>query len=356
MMECFDLASKGLGRVSPNPMVGAVLVKNGRIISRGYHKVFGGPHAEVDCLDNCKYDPAGGTMYVNLEPCCYHGKTPPCTELLIKTGIRKVVVAMKDPNPRVAGKGLRALSRAGIQVEAGVLEERARDQNRWFITNMRSRRPFIHVKVAQSLDGRIASLRKRNERISSKASQVLVHHWRATHDAVLVGAGTIIADNPRLDVRCADGRNPAVLILDGKLRVPESSRVFHVNARRRVLVCTSVWAAKNSSNKVQRMQSRGIEVLSFKGNRDGSLNLQAVLKRLYSAGTGSILVEGGAATFANLMHGGLVDQLSIFIAPKVFTSGLFAFPENGASAKPFLAKHTTSTMVGQDILIQSLFS
>ncbi len=356
MMECFDLARKGLGRVSPNPMVGAVLVRKGRVMAKGYHKRFGGPHAEVNCLHNCKSDPRGATMYVNLEPCCYHGKTPPCTDLLIKTGIRRVVAAMKDPNPLVAGKGLHALRRAGVHVEHGVMETESMELNRWFITNMKFNRPFVHVKVAQTLDGRIASTGKQRQRISSRESHALVHQWRSTHDAVLVGAGTVIADDPRLDVRYTTGRNPAVIILDGRLSIPETSRALKNPSMRRIIVCTSTHKDKKSIRKLQRLQSSGIEIVSLHGDKDGHLHLKTVLARLYAAGIGSILVEGGAMTFGNFARSKLIDQLSIFVAPKVFGPGLLAFGESGSANKLFKAKHMTSRLVGQDILLQAFFA
>ncbi len=356
MRVCFDLARKGLGSVSPNPLVGAVLVKNNRIISTGYHKKFAGPHAEVDCLNNCEGDPRGATMYVNLEPCCYHGKTPPCTELLIRTGIQRLVVAMKDPNPLVAGKGLRSLKQAGIRVENGVLESEAVDLNRWFIVNMKRRRPYVHLKVAQSLDGRITSGRNRAERISSKESHALVHQWRSTHDAILVGAGTILADNPRLNVRYARGRTPAVIILDGRLSLHENSQVLKSISSRRVIVCTGEAGTKRIVEKIERLRSQGVEVMTFKRKRDEMLDLHQVMGRLFEEGIGSVMVEGGARTFAGFSGSSLVDQLSVFVAPKLFNSGVVAFQESGKLRNRLKAARITSQSIGPDILVQAFFT
>ena len=226
MQECLRLAERGRGSVSPNPMVGAVLVRKGRVLGRGYHARFGGPHAEVNCLGSVRGSTADSTLYVNLEPCAYYGKTPPCVDAVIAAGVREVFTAMKDPNPRVAGRGIRKLRSAGITVHVGLLGDEAKRLNRAFIRHTTVRRPFVHLKIAQSLDGMIAGPRRDNRWITSSASRALVHRMRSEHDAVLVGAGTIRADNPLLTVRSARGRNPHVVILDGRLNVSPKARIF----------------------------------------------------------------------------------------------------------------------------------
>ena len=192
MSECLLLAELGKGQVSPNPLVGAVLVRDGRVVARGYHQRCGGPHAEMNCLAHYTGDVRSATMYVSLEPCSHHGKTPPCADMLSGSGLRHVVVGMKDPNPLVSGRGIERLRNAGVEVTVGVLEREARELNRVFVTHIRAKRPYVHVKIAQSMDGFIASPNARRRWISSAASRALVHRWRAEYDAVLVGAGTVI--------------------------------------------------------------------------------------------------------------------------------------------------------------------
>ncbi len=318
MRECFRLAERGKGFVSPNPLVGAVLVKKGRIVARGFHARFGSAHAEVDCLRSFHGNPRNATLYVNLEPCSHHGKTPPCADLIIRSGIRRVVIGMKDPNPLVAGRGIRKLRSAGVRVTTGILEPDARFLNRAFITYITKRRPFVHVKVAQTLDGKIALRGRSRTPITGRKVEELVHRWRAEHDAVLVGAGTVRADNPLLTVRSAKGRNPAAVILDGRLSIDPHVRLLNKMFRRRVIIITSAGARKNRREKYQQFASQGVIVVPVK-SRDSLVPLSRVLKKLHSMNIGSVLVEGGTQVFTEFMNKGLVDQLSVFIAPQLFS-------------------------------------
>lgn len=353
MHACLHLAERGAGMVSPNPMVGAVLVKAGRMVSAGYHRAFGGPHAEVECLRRYRGDPAGATLYVNLEPCAHRGKTPPCTDLIIRSGIRRVVVGMKDPNPLVAGRGLAALRRAGIRVTVGVMEREARELNRSFAVHIRHRRPYVHLKMAQSLDGRIAGPEGKTLGISGHAAQRLVHGWRARYDAVLVGAGTVLADDPRLDVRHVRGRNPDVVILDGRLRVPPDARVFRDTTTRRVFVCTSRSAARAHARVARELSLAGITVLTFPAEGH-HVELKRVLRELYRHLIGSLLVEGGSEVFTEFLRAGRVDELSIFVAPRLLPGGLPAFAVK--SGLPGMrAVCMDACMVGTDILVRARF-
>jgi diaminohydroxyphosphoribosylaminopyrimidine deaminase/5-amino-6-(5-phosphoribosylamino)uracil reductase len=353
MRECFRLALEGRGHVSPNPLVGAVLVKQGKIVSSGWHARYGGPHAEADCLARYKGDPAGAILYVNLEPCSHFGKTPPCADLIVSAGIRRVVVAMKDPNPLVSGRGIGRLRRAGLTVDIGVCGGEARDLNRFFVKNVTAKRPYVHLKIAQSLDGIIAGTSARRRWISSKESRRIVHAWRATHDAVLVGAGTIHADNPRLNVRLASWRDPEVVILDGRLTVPAGAKVF-MEKRRVVVVAARRHALKQQAH-VRKLQSLGVTVIAM-GGEGGSLSLGAVLKRLYALNIGSLLVEGGGSVFAQFMKAGLVDELSIFIAPLYLGGGSPAFARGVpllGRGHPFKPRTFSAQTVGSDILLKS---
>ncbi len=350
MRECFRLARMGEGMVSPNPLVGAVLVRGGRIIGRGYHRRFGGPHAEVECLKHARGQVAGATLYVNLEPCSHFGKTPPCADLIVRSGIRKVVVATADPNPRVSGRGIRRLRSAGIVVDVGVLEEDARNLNRSFFLHIARRRPYVHVKIAQTLDGMIASRSGRPRWISSRESRAMVHRWRAQYDAVLVGVGTVIADDPRLTVRMHKGRNPATVILDGGLRVPEDAALF--KADRHVFVITSASALTRSARKAKRLEKRGAILLGIRGSGI-TLNLYQAMKALYHHDIGSVLVEGGREVFSQFLRRGPVDELSIFLAPTVMGHGISAVTNAGRRHSTVRFSRWSAMPVGRDILIQA---
>ncbi len=323
MRECMKLAIRGKGRVSTNPLVGALLVRGEKIVARGWHRRFGGPHAEVDCLRRSGRRTAGTSMYVNLEPCAHYGKTPPCTESIIASGIRSVVIAMKDPNPLVAGRGIRALKRAGIRVTCGVLESEAKQLNRVFVKHITRRMPYVHVKIAQSIDGFIAGARAPRY-LSSPPSLRLVHRWRAEHDAVLVGAGTVHADNPRLTVRRARGHDPHVIVIDGRLSIDERANALKRDGGRGVFLCVSDHAAGAQREKVKRLEARGIVVLRFPAT-GGMLDLGNVLSALYRFSIGSVLVEGGSSIFTQFLESRIADELSIFVTPLILGGGVPAF-------------------------------
>ena len=355
MKASLSLAARGVGRVSPNPMVGAVLVANtGDVLSTGYHRRFGGAHAEVECLRRFKGDVAGSTLYVNLEPCSHHGKTPPCADLIVRSGLRRVVVAMLDPNPAVAGRGVARLRRAGISVSVGVCASEARVLNRHFIRHITTRRPFVHVKVAQTVDGKIGSGGKRQKWITGPLSRKLVHGWRSRCDAVLVGAGTITADDPRLDVRLVRGRNPDVVILDGSLRVPASARVFSDTSSRRVFVCTAEARDARSRRVVQELSLAGAIILSFHAP-GGRIPLRRILSELYRHQIGSVLVEGGGEVFSEFLAEGLVDELSLFVAPRVLPRGMPAFSAQGSAASSRRVESLDARRIGGDVLVTALF-
>ena len=350
MQECFRLAKKGEGLVSPNPLVGAVLVRAGEIIGRGYHHRLGGPHAEVECLRRARGPIAGSTLFVNLEPCSHHGKTPPCADLIIRSGIRRVVVATPDPNPRVAGRGIRQLRKAGVRVDVGVLEEDARVLNKVFFLHIVRRRPYVHLKIAQTLDGMIASRSGGPRWISSKESRVLVHRWRAQHDAVLVGVGTVIADDPRLTVRLHKGRHPATVVLDGGLEVPLEAALFR--AAREVFVIASQDALHRQSRKARKLEELGVTLIGIEDSVC-TLNLHRVMKSLYRHGIGSVLVEGGREVFSQFLRRGPVDELSLFLAPTVMGHGIPAVTNVGGERSLVRFSRWSAMPVGRDILIQA---
>jgi diaminohydroxyphosphoribosylaminopyrimidine deaminase/5-amino-6-(5-phosphoribosylamino)uracil reductase len=354
MRECLRLAARGKGNVSPNPLVGAVLVRKRRVVARGWHKHFGGPHAEVECLREYDGPVRDATLYVNLEPCNHFGKTPPCVDVILERRIRRVVVAMKDPNPLVAGKGIARLRRNGVVIEYGVLEQEARYINRFFIKHIREKIPYVHMKIAQTADGFIAKERGGLKYISSPASRRLVHRWRTEYDAVLVGAGTIKSDNPLLDTRLVKGRSPAVVILDGNLSVTGKERVFSSVKNRRVLICTSLQTFAMNREKAVRLRDRGVQFV-FEGVVRRKLHLKRVLRKLYEENIASILVEGGSDVFSQFMLAGAVDELSVFVAPIKFSSGVPAMTAQGRRVLVNAMDNgdTTVRLSGSDVFIHT---
>lgn len=326
MRRCFALAKKGIGAVSPNPVVGALVVLNGKIVGRGFHEKYGGPHAEINAIQDAlrrHSNIRGATLYVNLEPCVHHGKTPPCVTAIICYGIRKVVAAMQDPNPRVAGRGFRALRRAGVSVVSGVLRTEAEILNEKFARYITTGLPFVAIKAAQTADGYIARSDGSSRWISSKSSRAVAHRLRGEYDAVLVGAGTAIADNPRLTVRHVRGRNPIRVLVDGNLRAPLSLHLFTDAFRRRTIVLTSAANRK----KISELRHRGVRVTIVKGRNDGTIPVGRILKELAAHGIASILVEGGQKMYREFLQKTSAQKIYLFTSPKKFNDGLPLFDD-----------------------------
>ncbi len=351
MAECLSLAVAGRGHVSPNPLVGAVLVRGTRIVSSGAHRRFGDVHAEVECLSRYNGPVSATTLFVNLEPCAHFGKTPPCVDEIIKKRIPRVVVAMKDPNPLVAGKGIAALRRAGVQVLVGTLRNEAEELNREFILHITTHRPYVHAKLAQTLDGKIAPMNRKRAWISSLPSRRLVHQWRGWHDAVLVGAGTIKADNPLLTTRMVKGRNPDVIILDGRFSIAGNARVFSMRSRR-VFLCVCEEYLRLNRRKASLLERLGVEVLAFEG-KAGRISPRVLLRELYRHRIGSILLEGGRDVLSTFIQASCVDKLSVFIAPTIMGEGVEGFQVK--KQQVLLGSRVQSTVIGKDILISMNF-
>jgi diaminohydroxyphosphoribosylaminopyrimidine deaminase/5-amino-6-(5-phosphoribosylamino)uracil reductase len=311
-MAC-RLALKAAGRTSPNPLVGAVLTRAGKIVGTGYHKMAGGDHAEVEALQRAGAKARGATLYINLEPCSHQGKTPPCAPALIRAGVKEVVVGMKDPNPLVAGRGLRQLRRAGVRVRYGVLEAECQSLNEAFTKFITRKIPFVMVKLAASLDGKIAAATGDARWISDRGSRAIVHQLRNRVDAVLVGAGTVLADNPKLTCRSAGGRDPWRLVMDARLRIPLNARLLRQREPGKNIIVT---VRRAPNNKVRALEALGAKVWRFPPRR-GQIPWLPLLKRLASIGIASVLVEGGATTAASALRDKVVDKLLLFYAPKI---------------------------------------
>jgi diaminohydroxyphosphoribosylaminopyrimidine deaminase/5-amino-6-(5-phosphoribosylamino)uracil reductase len=305
------LACRGRGKTKPNPMVGALLVRGEQVIGAGYHRKAGGPHAEVVAIDGATADPRGATLYVNLEPCAHHGRTPPCVELILQRKIRRVVIGTKDTHPKVNGRSIVLLKSKGVEVTCGVLEERCRRLNETFFKSVETGKPFVTMKAAVTLDGKIASARGRSQWISCPASRKRVHRLRNTVDAVMVGIGTVLEDDPRLTVRGIPGAtNPARVVLDSRLRIPLSARVLEPEAE--TVLATTQRAPKR---KIHALEKRGVRVEVFAPDRKGRVPLGMVLRRLAGKGVQHVLLEGGSGLYTTALEAKEVDKLMLFIAP-----------------------------------------
>ncbi|MFQ5849393.1 MAG: bifunctional diaminohydroxyphosphoribosylaminopyrimidine deaminase/5-amino-6-(5-phosphoribosylamino)uracil reductase RibD [Candidatus Binatia bacterium] len=313
MRLALRLALKGAGRTSPNPLVGAVLVRGGRIVGTGYHQRPGGDHAEIAALKRAGKLARGATLYLNLEPCDHQGMTPPCTLSLIQSGVERVEAGMVDPNPLVSGRGVRRLRQAGIHVHIGLLEKECRRLNEGFIKFITRRVPFVILKLAASMDGRIATSRGDSRWITAEVARRYVHRLRNQVDAVLVGVGTVIADDPRLTCRLAGGRDPWRVILDGHLRIPLTARLLHQRGPARTVV---VAGTRVSAKKVKAVEACGAQVWRFPLH-GGGIPFPSILKRLAEMGFLSIMIEGGGTTAARALVEGVVDRVLFFYAPKI---------------------------------------
>ena len=315
MRRALELACKAEGRTSPNPMVGAVIVKSGKVVGEGYHKQAGLAHAEISALRRAGSQARGADLYVNLEPCCHDGRTPPCTDAIAAAGIRRVLVGMRDPNPLVGGKGIRKLKRNGIAVTTGLLRQECARLNEAFVKYISTGRPFVILKSALSLDGKIATRTGDSRWITGPEAREHAHRLRDRVDAVLVGAGTVRADDPRLTVRLKKGRgrNPVRVIVDGKKRVPLSAKVFRNAGRDRVIYAAGTGLSSARKNKLQRM---GVEVLALK-QKNGRVNLGRLMDKLGEMELMSVLIEGGAEINACALKEKLVDKVIYFLAPKI---------------------------------------
>ncbi len=316
MRAALTLARRGLGRVAPNPAVGCVLVKDGRLVGRGWTQPGGRPHAETEALERAGEGARGATAYVSLEPCSHHGETPPCAEALIAAGIARCVVALGDPDERVAGRGLGRLQEAGIAVAEGVLADEAEEVNAGFLMRVREGRPLVTLKLATSLDGRIATQTGESRWITGEAARASGHLLRASHDAVMVGAGTALADDPRLDVRLPglEDRAPLRIVLDSSLRLPAGHDLAARAGSQRTLVFAR---SGHPPERRQALESKGVELAEVETDDEGLLSIAAILQELGRRGLTRLLVEGGGRLAASLFRAELVDRRGWFRAPGV---------------------------------------
>ncbi len=310
MQRALTLAEQGRGHVEPNPLVGAVVVRDGQLVGEGWHQKYGEAHAEVNAFTAAGEQARGATLYVTLEPCCHHGKTPPCTDAVIRAGIVRVVAAMADPFPQVSGKGAELLCGAGIAVEIGECEAEARRLNAPYLTLLQKGRPYIHAKWAMTLDGKIATRSRDSKWVSNKASRQMVHEIRGRMDAILVGIGTVLADDPQLTVRPPGLRPLARIVLDSQGRIPLASQLVRTADAVPTFVFTTA-AIPPATQAALTARGCGVEVVTGADRCDLNEVLQSLGKLRFT----NVLVEGGSAVLGSFLDAGLIDEVHVFIAP-----------------------------------------
>lgn len=351
MKRALTLARRGVGKTSPNPAVGCVVVRNNEIVGEGWHRKAGTPHAEVHALRMAGESARGADIFVTLEPCDHFGKTPPCTEALIRAGVARVFVGMTDPNPRVSGRGIAALRNAGIEVECGILERECRKMNEPFIKHVTTGMPFVMLKCAMTLDGKTATATGDSKWITSDISRRYVHRVRAMVDAVMVGVGTVLADDPQLTCRMGvRGKDPLRVIVDSRLRTPPSAALFSMSSPAKTLLAT----IEGDSSRNDALAEAGAEILACRES-GGRVDLEDLLRKLGARGVQSVLLEGGRELAGSALRAGIIDKFLLFYAPKLLgTEGGFglcggAGPDRMADA--FRLRDVTVRRFGDDLLV-----
>ncbi|MEW6195882.1 MAG: bifunctional diaminohydroxyphosphoribosylaminopyrimidine deaminase/5-amino-6-(5-phosphoribosylamino)uracil reductase RibD [Bacteroidota bacterium] len=343
LRRCFELARRGEGSVSPNPLVGSLITKDEKIISEGWHEKFGGPHAEANAIKHTPENLEGAVIYCSLEPCSHTDKkTPPCVPLIIESGIKKVVISNIDPNPKVAGNGIEQLSNAGVEVVVGICEEEGNELNRFYFKSITKKLPYVTVKIAQTLDRKISEAENKRTQITGSESAEFVHKQRSIYDAVLVGKGTVNTDNPLLNVRNVNGRNPVRIIVDGSLNVNASAICLNDESR------TNTWifcSDKVDNEKVDAVAEKGVKVFPLATNANGRIDLRLLLSRLNDLSVQSVFVEGGREIFSQFISESLFDELIILQAPIILGKGIEAFDVNYQSNLKFFS----AEKIGDDL-------
>ncbi len=324
LSRTFTLARLGSGKVSPNPEVGCVIVKGGKIISSGYHRKFGSDHAEVDAIKRCTESVEGATLYVSLEPCSHYGKTPPCADLIIANKIKRVVIGMPDPNPLVSGNGIKKLRDAGIEVEVSNLEKQNRFYRK-FTRYITSPYPFITIKAAITLDGKFAENNGKSKWITNETSRAYVHKLRSENDAILTTSATVRADDPMMNVRGITGTSPKRIMLSSHLFFDAQLNFFRNEDKKSIVIVPEMERVK--SDIINMLDKNGVEVIFVQGGSDGRPDVDASLVKLHERGMASVMVEAGSGLVSELVNRGLFDEMVMFVAPKLIGPGISLFGE-----------------------------
>jgi len=340
------LAERGKGITSPNPMVGCIVVKRGRIVGKGFHKKAGTEHAEVLALNDAGKKAINSTLYVNMEPCSHWGRTPPCTERIVEAGVREIIIGMKDPNPLV--DGFRELKFRGLKTKIGILEKDAKKLNEVFIKYIKTKRPFVILKVAMSVDGKIATSTGDSKYITSKEARTYVHQLRSDVDAVMIGLNTLLRDNPELTPRLVKGKDPMKIVVDSSLKIPKSCNLMKDPAK--LIIATTSKAPKNA---VKKLQQKGINVIVTK-SKNGMVELQDLMKQLGKHEITSVMIEGGSQLNSSAIKEGIVDRVLIFTAPKIIGNGIGAIGSLGIKKinNAINLKNPLTRKIGKDLLIE----
>lgn len=355
MKRALELAELGKGFVHPNPLVGAIIVKDGRIIGEGYHRYYGGPHAEIEAFNNATENVFGATMYVTLEPCSHFGKTPPCSHAIVNKGISRVVVSTLDPNPLVSGKGIEYIQNAGIEVVCGVLEEEARKQNEIFLKYITKKEPFVIMKYAMTLDGKIASSTLSSKWITGEFARANVHELRHHVTGIMVGIGTILADDPSLTTRVnqVKGKDPIRIIVDSYARIPETAKVLNQNSNAQTIIAVTEYA---NIDKIKRLESLGATVLQIP-SLNNRVDLKTLMVELGKREIDSVLLEGGSELNYSALKVGIVDKILAFIGNKIIGGNEAKTPVGGmgislmSDAIPL--NFSSIQRIGDDLLIEA---
>jgi diaminohydroxyphosphoribosylaminopyrimidine deaminase/5-amino-6-(5-phosphoribosylamino)uracil reductase len=360
--KAISLAGKAKGKTSPNPLVGAIIVKNGQVIGSGYHKKAGHPHAEINAIKNAKEPVKNAALYINLEPCCHHGKTPPCTDTIIKSGIKQVYIGMVDPNPLVAGSGVKKLKAHGLKVVTGILKDECEKLNESYIKFITKKIPFVILKTAATLDGRTATASGDSKWITNEKSRSFVHKLRSGIDAVLVGSATATKDNPNLTVRLGGKKlkNPVRVVLDRTLKISKNANVLKDMAAAKTIIFTG---KGHDKKKAADITKKGAKIIAV-SEKDGGLNLKKVLKSLAQKNITSVLVEGGSELCSSFVKEGLADKMYLFFAPKllldeaakpIFTGKGFKGKSKGLIKDAINVKLKRIKRFGDDVMVEFYF-
>ena len=351
MLRAIRLAEKGTGKVNPNPLVGAVIVKNGRVTGEGYHEKYGGLHAERNALKNCT-DAEGATMYVTLTPCCHTGKTPPCTDAVIESGIKKVVIGSRDTNPLVGEKSIKILRDAGIEVVQDFMKEECDALNPVFFKYITTSKPYVVMKFAETLDGKIATSTMESKWITGETAREHVHITRSRYTGIMVGINTVLKDNPLLNCRAEGGRNPVRIVCDTDLRTPLTSQLVATAHMYPLIIATSV----TDIERIKPYQERHCTVFQIKKGTDGHIDLNELMTELAKMKIDSILLEGGSTLHGAALSAGIVDKVEAYIAPKIFGGKEAPSPVGGIGvlhpSDALMLKNIKLTPLGEDILIE----
>lgn len=355
MLRAVELARNGIGFVNPNPLVGAVIVKNDTIIGEGWHEHYGGLHAERNALRNCTEDPAGADLYVTLEPCCHQGKNPPCTDAIIESGIKRVYMGSYDPNPLVSGKGIAQLRCAGIEVIQNVCKEECDKLNRIFFHYITTRTPYCMIKIAMTADGKTATRAGLSKWITGESSRQHVHEVRKQFSSIMCGIGTVLADDPTLTCRIENPSNPIRVICDSNLQIPLDCKLVHTAKD----VPTYVACCHMEQRKAESLKKAGVHILEMPAE-DGHVKLRSLMRKLGALGIDSVLLEGGSALHESALRSGIVQHIQVYIAPKIFGGvsakpavggiGVFEVEEAYRLSKPEIRTYGNDVLLDYDIL------